>query len=662
MIKHLIIIVALGIMMPAAHTQVVTNYKRVAEQFYAKGDYYSAAQYYEKFLGGKIPPNSGYSAYVVQKQGTGVASHREGRSLNSELLFRMGECYFHLNDYIHAQQWYKLLMDKDSTSFPQVPYLYAVCLRAGGKFVEASKELEAFIQQHGVADQLGKRAQKELEDCIFVQQQMATSTAVVKVEKLNANINKEGANYAASWLNNSTLVFTSTRSDFNNTFYNASYQTGSGFGKVERMNVSFPRSTQWGTPTFTPDGNRMYYTGWTVAKGGKKLSGIYMSQRIDDRWSQPVLIDGKMEDENGYSSRQPQVTADGKYLLFASDRPDGIGGFDIWYAELDANGRPGQVMNMGPGINTLEDEEAPFYHAPSNTLVFASKGRTGMGGFDLFASNGDFTGSWSPATNLGFPVNSEKDDSYFISRGKNLLQDAMISSDRNSLCCYELYSVQRSYTQVYSGVVMDCETKAPLNGATVLVKDARGNQVAQLKTDEQGKYSIMADAGLALQIGGSLDGYQNGLLTSPASRVDTVYAPALCLAKKPDPFKGKTKTIGNEVSYQIVFELKTEIAPASYPYLDLIAAYLKDNPDVVLEIDVHTDGIGSVKSNQFLSQGRANACAEYLMKAGISPDQIMPKGLGECCPLEKETNPDGSDNPAAREKNRRVVFKIIKFN
>lgn len=662
MTKHLIIIIAaLGIMTPAAHTQVVTNYKRVAEQFFAKGDYYSAAQYYEKYLSGKTPSHSGYNAYLVQKQGTGSANRSDLTGLNSDLLFRMGECYYHLNDYIHAEQWYKLLLNKDSTTYPQARYLYAVCLRANGKYNSALQELEKFIQEHGVADQYTKLAQKEMDDCIFIQQQLSNPGGVIKVEKLNENINKEGANYAATWLNNSTLVFTSTRSEYNNVLYTASFQNG-GFGKAEKMNVSFSRSTQQGTPAFTPDGNRMYFTGWVVGKGGKKLSAIYMSQRIDDRWSQPVIVDGSL-DEDGFSSRQPQVTPDGKYLLFSSDRPDGIGGFDIWYATLDNNGRPTQITNMGPGINTTQDEEAPFYHGPSNTLVFSSKGRPGMGGFDLYSSNGNFTGSsWTVATNLGYPVNSQKDDSYFVSRGKNLLEDALISSDRFSVCCMELFSVHKSYTQVYSGLVMDCETKEPLNGATVVAKDARGNQIAELKTTADGKYTLTADAGLALQISGQQDGYQNGLLTAGASRVDTVYEPTLCLAKKPDPFKGKPNAIGNEVTYQIVFELKTEIAAASYPYLDLISAYLKANPNVVLEIDVYTDGIGSVKSNQFLSQGRANACAEYLVKTGISPDQLSPKGFGECCPLEKETNPDGSDNPAAREKNRRVVFKIIKFN
>lgn len=639
-------------MAAAAANAQATNFKRVAEQFYAKGDYYSAAHYYEKYLSGKTPSHAGYNAYVVQKQGAALINTNDLGGLNSTMLYHMGDCYFNLNDYIHAEQWYKILLKKDSSTFPLARYYYGICLRANGNYPIAQQELNKFIQENNVGDQYSKTAQQEIDNCAFIQQQMSNGPTGIKIERLNSNINKEGANYAASWLNSNTLAFTSTRAEgFNNALYTASYNE-SGFGKVEKINVAAPRNTHLGTPAFTPDGSKMFFTSWMV-KNGRKLSAIYMSERNGDRWSEPVVIDGKLS-EQSFNSRQPQVTPDGKYLLFSSDRSDGIGGFDIWYAPLDAGGKPGQITNMGPAVNTTGDEEAPFYHGGSQSLVFASNGRTGMGGFDLYSSGGNFSGSWTVALNLGYPVNSEKDDIYFVGRGKGLLEDALISSDRFSLCCLELFSVTKNYHQVFTGVVLDCESKQPIEGAIVTAKDPRGNEVATIKTQAGGRYTIQTDAGIALQISGRQDDYQNGLLTAYPSKGDTVYAQELCLTKKPDPFKNKT-----EVTYQIVFELKTEIAKESYPYLDLIASYLKVNPTVVLEIDVHTDGLGSVKSNEFLSKGRANACAEYLINAGVSPRQLSPKGFGECCPIEKETTPDGKDIPEAREKNRRVVFKMI---
>lgn len=650
MFKHILIIAGLGMAAVVANAQA-TNFKRVAEQFYAKGDYYSAAHYFEKYLSGKTPSHSGYNAYVVQKQGATLINTNDLGGLDGTLLSHMGDCYFNLNDYIHAEQWYKLLLKKDSSTFPLARYYYGICLRANGNYPIAQQELNKFIQENNVGDQYSKTAQQEIDNCVYIQQQLSNGPTGIKIERLNSNINKEGANYAASWLNNNTLAFTSTRAEgFNNALYSASYNEG-GFGKVEKINVAAPRNTHLGTPAFTPDGSKMFFTSWMV-KNGRKLSAIYMSERNGDRWSEPVVIDGKLS-EQSFNSRQPQVTPDGKYLLFSSDRSDGIGGFDIWYAPLDG-GKLGSITNMGPAVNTTGDEEAPFYHGGSQSLVFASNGRTGMGGFDLYSSAGNFSGSWTVALNLGYPVNSEKDDIYFVGRGKGLLEDALISSDRFSLCCLELFSVTKNYHQVFTGIVIDCASKQPLEGAIVTAKDPRGNEVATIKTQAGGRYTIQTDAGIALQISGRQDDYQNGLLTAYPSKGDTVYAQELCLTKKPDPFKDK-----KEVTYQIVFELKTEIAKESYPYLDLIAAYLKANPTVVLEIDVHTDGLGSVKSNEFLSKGRANACAEYLINAGVSPRQLSPKGFGECCPIEKETTPDGKDIPEAREKNRRVVFKMI---
>ncbi|OQP65190.1 hypothetical protein A3860_16080 [Niastella vici] len=651
MIKQLIIIAGLGVAATAVHAQA-TNFKRVAEQFYAKGDYYSAAHYFEKYLSGKTPTHSGYNAYVVQKQGAALINHNDLGGLDGNLLNRMGDCYYKLNDFIHAEQWYKLLLQKDSTTFPLARYYYGICLRANGNYNIAQQELGKFMQANTVGDQYTKSAQQEIDNCAFIVQQLSNGPTGIKIERLNNNINKEGANYAASWVNNNTLAFTSTRAEgYTNALYSASYQDG-GFGKVEKINVAAPRNAQLGTPAFTPDGSRMFFTSWLV-KGDKKISAIYTSERNGERWSEPVVVDGKLT-EQSFNSRQPQVTPDGKYLLFSSDREDGIGGFDIWYAPLDSKGMPGQITNMGPAVNTTGDEEAPFYHGGSQSLVFASNGRTGMGGFDLYSTTGNFNGSWTVALNLGYPVNSEKDDIYFVGRGKGLFEDAIISSDRASLCCLELFSIHKNYHQVFTGVVLDCDSKKPLEGAIVTAKDPRGNEIATIKTQAGGRYTIQTDAGLALQISGNQEDYQSGLLTAYPSKGDTVYAQELCLSKKPDPFKNKT-----EVTYQIVFELKTEIAKESYPYLDLIAGYLKANPTVVLEIDVHTDGLGSVKSNEFLSKGRANACAEYLINAGVSPRQLSPRGFGECCPIEKETNPDGSDNPAAREKNRRVVFKML---
>src|SRR5207248_10804043 len=111
------------------------------------------------------------------------------------------------------------------------------------------------------------------------------------------------------------------------------------------------------------------------------------STKTNGQWSEPVKLGNDINTE-GYSSQQPFVTWDDKYLLFASDKPGGSGKFDLWYAPLNADGQPGKAVNMGKGINSKEDDQTPFYSQQTSTLVFASKGRVGMGGYDLYSSKG----------------------------------------------------------------------------------------------------------------------------------------------------------------------------------------------------------------------------------------------------------------------------------
>jgi outer membrane protein OmpA-like peptidoglycan-associated protein len=156
-----------------------------------------------------------------------------------------------------------------------------------------------------------------------------------------------------------------------------------------------------------------------------------------------VLFDA-LVNTPGYNAQQPFLMSDGKTLLFSSDKPGGSGGFDLWYATLDANGKPEKAVNLGTTINTINDEQAPYYHNATGTLVFSCNGRTGMGGFDFFFSKGTLE-SWAIPENFGYPVNSIKDDIYFTSRGsdKNILEDVLLSSDRSADCCLELFTLKK---------------------------------------------------------------------------------------------------------------------------------------------------------------------------------------------------------------------------
>lgn len=382
----MLILVVTGLFIPALHAQYVTNYKNAADGYYNKGDYYSAARYYEKYISGESPVHSGYTPYAMQKQGTRIGNRSK---LPAGLVYRLADCYFRLNDFEHAASWFKMLVDKFPGMYPQARYWYAVCLRSKGDYMSALQQLELFVVQYPVNDQYSQGAQHELDICLFIRRQLSNPLAGITIQKLNS------------------------------------------------INILHD------TASCTPDGSRMYFTGSLVNKEGEKRLAVYTREKKGGSWSEAVLAGGNVNTA-GCNAKQPQVTFDGKYLLFASDRSGGLGGYDIWYAALDGNGQIGAINNMGTAINTEADEGAPFYHVASNTLVFASKGRIGMGGYDLFSSAGSFTTAWKEAINLGYLVNSMKDDTWLISKGNILLEDALICSDRLSSCCLEIFSVNKS--------------------------------------------------------------------------------------------------------------------------------------------------------------------------------------------------------------------------
>lgn len=280
-----------------------------------------------------------------------------------------------------------------------------------------------------------------------------------------------------------------------------------------------------------------------------------------------------------------------------------------------------------------------------------------MGGFDLFSSTGSFGGSFSEAVNLGYPVNSVKNDSYFVNRGKHLLEDAIISSDRGSLCCLELFAVHKRYNQYFAGQIIDCESKTPVANVTITATNANGQAIAQQNTNAEGFYLLETEAGKEVKLIAVQDAYKNETLGAVTASADTINVGQSCLTKIPDPFKGKETLVTRDIRFGYN---EKEVAPESYGYMNEMAAYLKANPAVRLEISAHTDGIGSVSYNQQLSQARADACVAFLVNAGVDVGRLIAKGYGATRPLEKEKDKKGRDLPAAREKNRRVEFRIVK--
>jgi outer membrane protein OmpA-like peptidoglycan-associated protein len=400
----------------------------------------------------------------------------------------------------------------------------------------------------------------------------------------------------------------------------------------------------------------MYLTRWTI-KGTEKKTAIYTSRKNGKGWDEPVMLDESIN-VPGSNTQQPFVA--GNIIYYASDRLGSLGGFDIWYATLDAAGTPSNPQNLGSVINTKYDEQAPYYHQASNTLVYSSNGRIGMGGYDFFYSNGP-SSKWGEPINFGYPVNSVKDDIYFTSQGtaRNILENIYFSSDRSAECCLELFSLKKvkPMTQV-SGLVVSCNGNTPISGATVNIIDTISNKTLFTKvTGADGKYLVEMDEVIPLKAVATAQGYLPNAVhfTKPAIDNIVLNNPTICLFDAPKTDDG-TVTVDN-----IYYDFnKATLREESFPVLDQLVSMMNENKNMNLEIGAHTDSKGTDAYNVKLSDARAKSVVDYLIEHGITADRLVSKGYGESKPIADNTNADGSDNPDGRQKNRRTEFKILK--
>lgn len=415
---------------------------RVADELFANKDYNAAAQHYQLIVDGKKTASNAMAPYAMHGH-----THAAVNAIEPDVAvcYKLAECYFNLNDYRKAITYYeKIISLKDAKLYPLTKYRYAVSLRAMGKYDDAKQQLENFVKEYTKADEHLNGARQELENIAFIKHELdGAASNINSVVQMSGSIENSGSNFSAAYHSAGGIVFASTRpvgSDAGR-FKSRLYYSGSG-NPADATNIEIPADVNGhqAAPCLSPDGNTLLFTVWDTNEQGEKQSAIYASKKSGEQWAAAIKLDEKIN-VPGYSARQPYITEDGKYLLFVSDRPGGKGGFDIWYAAFD-NGNTGVPINMGETINTSKNDESPFYHAPSKSLIFASNGRIGMGGYDLFTAGGTIGESFSEPKNMGYPVNSTKDDLYFANSGKWLGENAVISSDRGSECCLELFAVK----------------------------------------------------------------------------------------------------------------------------------------------------------------------------------------------------------------------------
>lgn len=427
-----------------------------------------------------------------------------------------------------------------------------------------------------------------------------------------------------------------------------STKTEKGFSPAVSLGNIINTADNEGAETMNADGTLLFFTACNRMDGYGSCD-IYFSQKLKGNWTAAMGI-GKPINTSAWEA-QPSFSSDGRALYFASSRPGGLGGKDIWVSYLDEQMKWSEPQNLGPNINTANDDQCPFIHADNQTLYFTSAGWPGMGGGDIYISRKTDTG-WTKAENLGYPINTETDDNGLAVSYDGKM--AFLASNReNGFGGLDIYSfelpekMQPKRITYLKATVRDAVTKQLLQ-ANYSMTDLETKKESKGVTQNGSFFATLeVNKNNALQI--QQEGYlfysRNINLTAEASATQPFEMEVLL-----QPISANGKITLNNVFFD--FD-KSELKPESFAELDKLVELLLKNPAVKMEIAGHTDSKGDKKYNLLLSQKRAESVMEYLLKKGIDKLRLTAKGYGDTQPVAPN---DTEENQA---KNRRTEVKVL---
>ena len=653
-----------------------------ADDFFNKKDYASALEYYKKVLDDSIVYQENVKPYEIQltnlktksyKDTAAVAKGSTAPEVNKYhyVIHQMAVCYFKIHDY--ENEIIQLKKSVNLGSYPDDRYYYAKSLMNTKRYTEAINVYEDFMKDNVGRDSLLNRAQHEIAGCYYALDSINNMHKTIVVRKMDTVVfNKGTSNFAAVyWGSNQKLIFTSARRG--GVLTNREKQAPEESDYLCDLYWTEQKEEQWTKPhnfgrplnSGFHDGagamdadEIMYFTRWNDLN--RNESAIHMARGKDGHFFEAIKLDQTIN-LAGYKSAHPFVTFDGSTMFFSSNIPGGLGGMDIWYCKLDEDGLPGPVRNLGAPVNTAGDEVTPYFHMITGTLFFSSDGHSGLGGLDVFKShlNPDDS-SYAIPVNVGRPVNSERDDAYYIL--DRIQKKGYFSSDREPCVgghCYDIYEFDNEEITIdLAGYVYDFDTGDPIPNALVTMKDVHGeDDPIYLQTDDKGYYFTTLPIGKEYFMKAQKLRYLASMAnqTTVGITETTHLLQDFNLNKMPD---------GEIVIEGVEYDLaKYTLRPKSKEVLNQVYDLMVKNENIVIELNAHTDTRGSDASNMKLSQGRAQSCVDYLISKGIAKDRLIAKGYGETKPLVNDAEiaklKTPAEKEAAHQKNRRTAFTII---
>jgi outer membrane protein OmpA-like peptidoglycan-associated protein len=410
--------------------------------------------------------------------------------------------------------------------------------------------------------------------------------------------------------------------------------------------VSSEMKDRVGAASLSTDGRYLFFTACHQPQGGSNCDLYCMSVQSAE---QNIFNLGQNINSTAWES-QPNFSADGKTMFFASKREGGFGGSDIWISNLSNEGYFSRPVNAGPGINTTDDEMAPFIHADTRSLYFSSKGHPGMGGFDLYISRLDENGEWQEAENLGYPLNTSDDEINMIIAPDGVNAYLSAREDDFNLFHFELEDKKPAQVTYIRGKITDTETSKALFARVELFDLAIGKSYAYAQSYlRDGSFIIPLPLNKSFAFHVNKEGYlfysRNFKVSEFTNETDT-------LRIELHPIRVNEKVVLNNIFFETD---KFDLLPESKIELDHLIQFMKNNPNLVIEIGGYTDAVGTPEYNQQLSENRAKTVYDFLMNNSMSAEHLSYKGYGETQTVSSNDTEEG------RAANRRTEFKIIKI-
>jgi outer membrane protein OmpA-like peptidoglycan-associated protein/tetratricopeptide (TPR) repeat protein len=439
----------------------------------------------------------------------------EQNNENVYAIAQVAQTHEKLRDYKEAVIWYERLVKADKKGeYPLARFKYAYVLKLSAKYNESIAEFMSFMQAYNGEDaaRYKKLSEIEIEGARWALQNPNPYEPLV-VENLGKNVNSPSSEDGPTAVGRDQIIYSSLRTDtiiyvdeapedkkIAKLYSSTRAEDGKGWTECKEYNSTIVQKGGFHAvhPTFTPDQSKFYFVRAQLEGNMLKNSRIFVCTHKDGILGEPQSL---AFNSPTYICKNPSVgVIDGiQYLFFSSNMDGGKGGFDIWYAEINADGTTKQPLNMGDAINTIADDITPFYDTRENILYFSSQGHPTVGGFDVFKSKKDGN-SFSKPENMGFGFNSRVDDFGFMINqvGNDDCYGYVVSnrpgtiSMKSETCCDDIFSVlMPDRCDITATVtVIDQDNKKPLKGATVQVIDKATGKVVDEQTNTEGNEFI----------------------------------------------------------------------------------------------------------------------------------------------------------------------------